>query len=128
MRTLLIACMAIITAACASASAPAAISNLDGEWREATRALNAPTITFELDRASGFAGCNRWFSQIARNGDALSFEGVGTTRMMCDGAPMEIERRFIETLGDTEMARVDGDTLILSDIRGSELARFLRVR
>lgn len=103
--------------------------NLDGEWREATRALHAPTITFEGERASGFAGCNRWFGQVRRGeGPALTFGNVGSTRMMCEGGQMNIEREFLQALADTQMATLEGDTLILADIGGAETARFLRVR
>lgn len=128
MRLPLAAALASLAVACTSPGAYSSAPSLDGEWREATRALNPPTITFEGNRASGFAGCNRWFAQVTRDGDALSFGGVGATRMMCDAAPMEIERRFVEALANTEMARLDGDTLVLSDIAGAELARFQRVR
>ncbi len=103
--------------------------SLDGEWREATRALHAPTVTFEGERASGFAGCNRWFATVRRGENpALTFEGVGTTRMMCEGAQMEIERAFLQALDDTEMVTIDGEALVFGDIGGGEAARFLRVR
>lgn len=128
MRTLFIAASIALLSACTtpvSSSAP----SLDGEWREATRAIHAPTITFEGERASGFAGCNRWFGTVTR-GDypALSFSQVGSTRMMCEGPQMNIEREFLAALGATQMATVDGDQLVLADIGGAEIARFLRVR
>lgn len=129
MRLMLIAAFAALAAACTTPAAPSAGANLDGEWREATRAIHAPTITFEGARASGFAGCNRWFGQVQRGeGPALTFGQVGSTRMMCEGAQMTIEQGFLQALEQTEMATVEGDTLILSDIAGAELARFLRVR
>lgn len=128
MRTLVIAASIALLSACTtpvSSSAP----SLDGEWREATRAIHAPTITFEGERASGFAGCNRWFGSVTRGEDsALSFGQVGATRMMCEGAQMTIEQEFLATLNNTRSARVDGDQLVLADTGGAELARFLRVR
>lgn len=128
MRTLVIAASIALLSACAtpvSSSAP----SLDGEWREATRAIHAPTITFEGERASGFAGCNRWFGSVTRGeASALSFGQVGATRMMCEGPQMNIEREFLAALSNTRTARVDGDQLVLADTGGAELARFLRVR
>jgi heat shock protein HslJ len=128
MRTLVIAASIALLSACttpASSSAP----SLDGEWREATRAIHAPTITFEGERASGFAGCNRWFGTVTRGEyPALSFSQVGSTRMMCEGAQMNIEREFLAALGNTQAARVDGDQLVLAGADGAELARFLRAR
>ncbi|GAM97901.1 lipoprotein [alpha proteobacterium U9-1i] len=120
-----------LLAACATADMSPANPgpSLDGEWREATRALHPPTITFEGERASGFAGCNRWFATVTRGEyPALTFSAVGSTRMMCEGAQMTIEREFLAALGDTQMAAVEGDQLVLSDIAGAEVARFQRVR
>ena len=130
MRTLVLAASFALLAACTTAAAPVNSGpSLDGEWREATRSIHAPTITFEGERASGFAGCNRWFGTVTRGEyPALTFSGVGSTRMMCEGAQMTIEREFLAALGDTQMATVDGDQLVLADIGGAEVARFLRVR
>jgi len=128
MRTLVLAASIALLSACTTAPVSSAPS-LDGEWREATRAIHAPTITFEGERASGFAGCNRWFGTVSRGEyPALTFSQVGSTRMMCEGAQMTIEQEFLRTLGETRMARVDGDQLVLADIGGAEIARFLRVR
>lgn len=102
--------------------------SLDGEWIMDTRALRPPTITFADDGASGFAGCNRWFGQYARDGEGLAFSGVGATRMACEQPMMTIESNFLAVLERTQSARVEGDMLILLDGEGGELARFLRAR
>lgn len=130
MRTLVLAASLALLAACATAAAPVNSGpSLDGEWREATRATHAPTITFEGERASGFAGCNRWFGTVTRGEyPALTFSGVGSTRMMCEAAQMTIEQEFLAALSGAQTARVDGDQLVLADSAGAELARFQRVR
>lgn len=104
-------------------------NSLDGtSWREASGGEHAPTIAFADGRASGHAGCNRWFASTrAGEGVAFTFGDVGSTRMMCEPARMEVERRFLAALNDTQIAAVEGDTLILRDIAGADLARFARV-
>lgn len=130
MRSLVLAASFALLAACTTAAAPVSSGpSLAGEWRKATRAIHAPTITFEGERASGFAGCNRWFGTVTQGEDAaLTFSSVGSTRMMCEGAQMTIEQEFLAALGNTRTARVDGDQLVLVDTGGAEIARFLRVR
>lgn len=105
---------------------------LDGtSWREASGGEHAPTIEFAEGRAAGHAGCNRWFASVTHGeGVAMSFSQAGATRMMCEPARMEVERRFLAAINDTQIAvvEVEGDTLILRDIAGADVARFTRVR
>ena len=116
-------------AACAAAPEAALNTNLDGtSWREASGGEHAPTIAFADGRASGHAGCNRWFAGVTRgDGAALSFGDAGLTRMMCEPARMDVERRFMAVINGAQSAVVEGDTLILRDAAGADLARFSRV-
>jgi heat shock protein HslJ len=126
MRAILLS--AALLAACAN-QPPSPHGDLaNSEWMLAneTGAASPPTLAFADDRASGFAGCNRWFATPARNGETLSFASIGLTRMMCSPSAMEAERDFVAALEGTASARIEGDQLILSDASGAEMARFRR--
>ncbi len=125
MRTALLAAACLLTSCTAPGLATPATS-LDGEWIMASRALRPPTIRFEDDGATGFAGCNRWFAQTTREGDALNFSAAGATRMACPDPEMTIERNFLHVIEQTRAARVSGDTLVLFDDNDREIATFLR--
>ncbi|MCR6645243.1 MAG: META domain-containing protein [Terricaulis sp.] len=106
------------------------MSELSGpEWRridDEEANPHPPTITFEDGRASGYAGCNRWFANVTRAGDALSFGQAGATRMACAESSMAAEQRFFAVIDATRAARIVGEELILTDESGAELARFRR--
>jgi len=86
------------------------------------------TLTFDGDRASGSAGCNRWFAAAAREGQSLRFGDAGTTRMMCAEPAMAAEERFLAALQVTRAMRMDGEELVLAVHAGREVARFRRER
>lgn len=118
--------------ACAT-PAPPAVSpqpiHLSGtEWMrvdDANAAPHNPTIAFEDARASGFAGCNRWFAAVTQNGEALRFGAIGTTRMACTAEPAAAaERSFLTALAATRYAHYDQDALVLLDSEQHQLARF----
>jgi heat shock protein HslJ len=117
--------LALLGACTTQASAPQ--GPLPGsEWSLIGEATPAPSIAFTDRGASGFAGCNRWFSSAARNGAALSFGNVGLTRMACPAPQMQTERAFVDALGATQGARLEGEELVLLDSAGGELARLRR--
>jgi heat shock protein HslJ len=121
----------LFTAACASAntSAPSSIGDLAGsEWIMLNEARSAtpPTIAFTEDRASGYAGCNRWFASVGGTDQALEFGDIGLTRMMCSPPSMEAERAFTTALNDTRGFRIENGELVLYDIGGADTARFRR--
>lgn len=91
-----------------------------------TRSSVPPSIAFAQDRASGYAGCNRWFASAGATDQALEFGGVGTTRMMCSPPSMQAERAFVTTLNDTRGYRIENGELVFYDIGGADLARFRR--
>ncbi len=98
------------------------------EWTMLNEARSAtpPTIAFTQDRASGYAGCNRWFASVSASDQAIDFGDVGTTRMMCSPPSMEAERAFTAALNDTRGYRIENGELVLYDIGGADLARFRR--
>lgn len=76
------------------------------------------TIVVESDRVSGRSGCNRYFGSVTQSQGAV-FGALGSTRMACDPASMDIEARFFEA-----MARVDGfdlDKETLTLVAGTDI-------
>ena len=86
---------------------------------------NAPTINFSADGKSvnGNAGCNRYNASFVLDGNMLSVNGIGTTRMSCES--IDGERKFVELLSSTNDIEVDGNMLILRK-DGLEQLRFVR--
>jgi putative lipoprotein len=89
---------------------------------------DAPTIEFLQNRANGYGGCNRWFAQVDAGAATLRFGVVSATKLLCSPQVMTDERAFFDNLEATRTARIDGDTLILSDETGAERERFTRTR
>jgi len=124
----------VLLAACATAEgggngSATPLGDLTGsEWTllNETRSATPPTIAFAADRASGFAGCNRWFASVSRTDQALDFDAIGTTRMMCPPPAMEAERAFTSALENTHHFRVENGELVLADSGGADVARFRR--
>lgn len=124
MRVAIFAAALAMLGACATA--PDGSVDLNGsEWALITDAQPSPTIDFTDQGASGFAGCNRWFSSIERTGDRLTFGNIGLTRMMCPEPQMATERTYTDSLTRTDRVRIEGNELVLSG-SGADLLRFRR--
>jgi heat shock protein HslJ len=120
---ILVAALAMLGAC---ATAPDTAVDLTGsEWALITDAQPSPTIDFTDQGASGFAGCNRWFSSVERVGNQLSFGNIGLTRMMCPEPQMTTERTYTDALNRTDQVRIEGNELVLSG-SGADLLRFRR--
>jgi heat shock protein HslJ len=85
------------------------------------------TMAFTENGASGHTGCNRWFTSVTHDGEALDFGNIGMTRMACQtGMQAGTERRFLEALEATRYAHYDQDVLVLLDANQHVIARFNR--
>jgi heat shock protein HslJ len=73
-------------------------------------------------RVEAFAGCNTVSGAYRRDGEALKFDGLVSTRMMCPS--MAIEDTFLRALGRTVAFAQQGATLQLKDQDGQTAARF----
>ena len=93
------------------------IENPPGE--RAVNFLLQPSNT----RLVGFGGCNRMFGQYALEGASLKFDGVGGTRMFCEGH-MDLEQRFLAMFGQVVGWRLTGATLQLVDQTDKAIAAF----
>ena len=83
-----------------------------------------PHIVLQPDsKVNGSGGCNRMFGSYALTGDALTFSGVGSTKMACQDA-MDIETSFLPALQRVAKYRVVGQQLELLDSAGALVARF----
>lgn len=124
--------LALVVAACATPQAPApTASYLAGtSWRRVDD-LNAnphgATMAFTDRGASGDTGCNRWFTSVTHNGEALRFGNIGTTRRACASeVQAATERSFLDVLGATAYAHYDDAALVLLDAEQNQIARFER--
>jgi heat shock protein HslJ len=102
--------------------------------------LEAQPITVSPDReiylqlsatetqVEGQAGCNTFRGSFELPGESkLRFSHLLTTRMACP--ELSLETRFIQSLYDTRMYRISGDTLRLyGDKTAAPLAAFLATR
>lgn len=75
-------------------------------------------------RVSGFNGCNRFAGAYVLAGENVELQSLSTTRMACDPAATELERRFMQALEATRGWRFVEDQLELLDTYGQPLARF----
>lgn len=83
-------------------------------------------LSFNADRISGQAGCNRFSGMYRQDGEALIVGAMAMTRMACvsvDGAaggnPMAHEQRFGEIVdGPLRIGFPEGDTLVLTGANG----------
>jgi heat shock protein HslJ len=111
----------------------------DDEWRLIRMVENGAevplvarsTVTLifqELDRVGGLASINRYFGGFTLGAEGqITWQGTfGMTRMA--GLPdlMTQETRFLQLLGKTTRARIDGSRLILDDGGPSIVLEFSR--
>lgn len=66
-------------------------------------------------KASGFAGCNSFFSGYLLSGPTLTFSPVASTRMACPDPEAGVETALFEALAKTRQWKIAGDMLLLLD-------------
>lgn len=72
---------------------------------------------------TGDSGCNRMFGRYVLENDMLKFDGLGGTKMACEGR-MELERKFNNALMATMRWKISGSSLELFDDSGKAVATF----
>lgn len=96
------------------------LTRLEGQAVDATV---RSTISFAPDgKASGAAGCNRWFGNAVFAGSSLRFSQVGMTRMACAKPAMEREASFTRMLGQVRGWKLATGVLNLLGEEGTALA------
>jgi heat shock protein HslJ len=93
------------------------IDNPPGE--QAVNLLLQPSSTGLV----GFSGCNRMFGRYALEGASLKFDGMGGTRMFCEGR-MPLEQRYLAMFTQVARWEITGATLRLLDANGKTAATF----
>ena len=78
-------------------------------------------------RATGFAGCNRYFGSCRIGDAAIAFEPLAATRMAClDDELNEQEMVLFDALADVVAFRIDGDAALLLETSGAVRAVLVR--
>lgn len=113
-------------------------TNVFGEWDlvemngkqiELAEGITTPFIGFnqQEDRVYGNAGCNSFFGTMlidSTNVDALRFDNMGSTKMMC--ANMEMEDEFLQTLGLVQSIEYNGEKMQLKDSNNNVILELTR--
>jgi heat shock protein HslJ len=71
--------------------------------------------------ASGYAGCNRFFGQVELREEHFAIENAASTRMMCPPAQNEMERLFLQLLGQESTAIIDAERNLLLETNETQL-------
>ena len=105
------------------------LAEMNGKSIELAEGVTTPFIGFDQDekRVYGNAGCNSFFGTMitdSTNVDALSFDNMGSTKMLC--ANMEIEDEFLMTLGLVNNIEYNAQELLLKDNANKTILRFER--
>lgn len=84
-----------------------------------------PSLTLDgaQKKASGYSGCNNYFSTYELNGASLKFGLIGATRRACPEPQNGVETAFLQVLEGTRGWRIEKGILILLDGE-AVLARF----
>lgn len=91
---------------------------------EMAKAAQIPTLVFRSEtEAGGRTGCNTWGGTYERQGAKIRFSALMMTEMACQYG-MDVEQLYMNALEQTRAISVNGDTLVLSNEAGTELARF----
>lgn len=112
----------------------ASVSLFDTHWRLVRlgeRLIDNPAgdrdaflqVTSTNNSISGNSGCNRMFGHYVLENDMLKFDGLGGTKMACEGR-MELEQSFLNALMATLTWKITDRTLELRDETNKPVATF----
>lgn len=103
---------------------------LDTEWTLEYLSLDkmqygvedqVPTLKFENNgKASGYGGCNNFFSTFTVDGRTIQLGDIGSTKMMCEGS-MELEQAYFQFLNLEMRAIFNDGKLVLSTDGGNRM-------
>jgi heat shock protein HslJ len=89
------------------------LTSLAGQALKLPDGVKTPFLSLAKDgKLSGFGGCNQLMGSMKLEGTALSFPGLGGTKMFCEGA-QPTENAFMSALRSTNSFKLDGDKLML---------------
>ncbi|MEO8513099.1 MAG: META domain-containing protein [Ignavibacteria bacterium] len=107
---------------CSGSKEQVSITPLVGtEWRLETlngksialKSGNYITLNFSAaaDKINGAGVCNKYFGEFTKNGSAMKFSGIGSTKMMCDDNLNESD--YFSSLGVVDAYKIAGGKLTL---------------
>jgi heat shock protein HslJ len=103
------------------------LATLAGEAIKLPEGVENPYLSVAEDgRLSGFGGCNKLMGTMKLEGNAISFPGLGSTKMYCEKS-QAMETSFMTALRATNSFRIDGDKLTLLD-QSNELATLVKAQ
>jgi len=82
------------------------------------------TLRIDGTQASGSGGCNSWFATVKVDGDAIVFDGIGSTMMACEEPRMSFERQYLGFLPQIQTWTITDGALQLMDAGGATLLVF----
>ncbi len=94
--------------------------SLAGQALKMPDGVEQPWLQLAGDQLSGFGGCNRLMGGVKMDGSSLSFPGVGSTKMFCEGV-QPTESAIKQVLGQVDSFKMDDGLLKLMGA-GKELA------
>lgn len=101
------------------------LTGLAGQALQLPEGVKTPFLSLAKDgKLSGFGGCNNLMGTMKLDGSALSFPGLGSTKMFCKDA-QPTENAFMGALRETNGYTLDGNTLTLLNT-GKELATMVK--
>ncbi len=105
------------------------LSEMNGKTIELAEGVTTPFIGFDQDekRVYGNAGCNSFFGTMitdSTNVDALSFDNMGSTKMMCSN--MEVEDALLAALAQVKAIEYNAEQLQLKDANNQTILEFTR--
>lgn len=120
---------AVLLSACAGDAArdvKPQLSTLAGsEWGRPD--LGDAFVQFQGEgKLIGHGGCNRFFGSYTQDGSSVEIGPLGSTKMMCPPAQMDIENTIMSALQDTASVDATHLVLILNDKDGTPLLELQR--
>ena len=127
--------LTLVLAACVAACAPIGADDANRpientSWTvtsiagASTLADARPTLAFAADgTVSGSTGCNQYSGAYRRDGGSLSFGGIASTLIGCDGERGRQETAFLAALNGAASWRHGPDGLLISGAAGDIVAK-----
>ena len=75
---------------------------------------------------NGSLSCNNFFGTVKIEKDNISFEKMGSTRMLCEN--MQIEDNFQKVLNSTKTYKIEKNILSFYDQNGNKISTFIGVK
>ena len=82
-----------------------------------------PTVKFDGELATGFAGCNYYEGDYALDGDSIEIGGIASSAMACPRPEMETEETYLSVYVEVDGWSIEDSELVLS-ADGDEVLRY----